>query len=124
MKHSEEIKELAYEKYKDWELKIAICKNLKVSDKTLNSRIKKKEETGKIEDWRKNNWAKKRFSDEDLRKFYEENENATLEDWWKNFWVRWQSVGDRLKKIWYSHKKKKWNTRKEMKEIEEFSKKN
>ena len=107
MKHSEEIKKLWVEKYKKWERKSWICRSLKISEKTLDLRIKKERETWKIEDERKNNWSKKRFSDEELIKFYEENENATLQDWWNKFWVRLQSIRSRLVSLKYSYKKKR-----------------
>lgn len=124
MKHSEEIKELAVLKYKEWASKRSIYTFLKISDKTLDKWILKKEKTWKIEDNRNKNGKNKKFSDEALKEFYDKNINATLKDGWKNFWVTHVAIQKRLKKMKYSYKKKNWNIKKEMKKKEKIFWKN
>lgn len=115
MKYSKEIKELAVLKYKEWEDKKILCKFFKICSKTLETWIQREQNMGFIEDKRKNNGSRKRFSNEDLKEFYNSNQNATLEDWWRKFNVTAQAIKKRLKQMNYSYKKKTWNTKKEMK---------
>lgn len=72
-------------------------------------------------DKRKGNGREKTFSDNDLTEYIEANVNATLKDIWDHFSVSDVAILKRLRGMNYSYKKKRWSTRKEMKNTEELS---
>lgn len=72
-----------------------------------------------LKDKRALNGNKKRFPDEALKLYTAENPNKTLKEVGHHFSVSDVAILKRLRKAWYSFKKKRWNTEKEMKQKEE-----
>jgi transposase len=80
---------------------------------------------GVVKDKRFGNSTKqKKFSDEALKAYAEENTNATLKDIGDYFNVSEVAIWKRFKSLGYSYKKKKWCIEKEMKQDERNSNKN
>ena len=75
-----------------------------------------------IEDQRKENGRNKKFSDEELKLYIEDNINATLKDIGDHFSVSDVAILKRLRKMNYSYKKKRWGIKKEMGNTERSSK--
>jgi Zn-dependent peptidase ImmA (M78 family) len=71
-----------------------------------------------------NSTKQKKFTDEELKEYVENNENETLKEIWKHFKVSDIAILKRLRKMNYSYKKKKWGIKKEMKKEEKTIKKN
>lgn len=74
-----------------------------------------------IEDKRWENGKQKTFSDEALKLYIEANVNATLKDIGNHFFVSDVAILKRLRNMNYSYKKKRWGTKRGMKNIEMHS---
>ena len=68
-----------------------------------------------------NSTKQKKFSDEDLALYIDNNVNATLKDIWDHFSVSDVAILKRLRNMDYSYKKKRWGIKKGMKNIDRSS---
>ena len=123
--YNQEIRELFKKHIEEWKKLKWIWEVLKIPYDTINVWKKKLKKGEELKDGRIWNSTKQRkFKDEELKEYIENNENATLEEIWENFKVTHVAIFLRLKSMNYSFKKKKWNIKKGMKKKEKTIKKN
>ena len=116
-----QIKELFAQHKRNWKTLSWISEAMNISINTLKEWWAKLKRGNELWDKRKGNGRKKQFSDESLKLYIEENVNATLKDIWDHFSVSDVAILKRLRSMNYSYKKKRWGTKKEMKNIEKSS---
>lgn len=120
----DEIKELFKKHKENWKELKWISNALNLPYDTIKRWSSKVNQGKTLKDWRKSNRTKqKKFSDEDLKNYVNNNENATLKEIWKNFSVTGVAIYYRLKIMKYSYKKKRWDIKKEIKKKEKSLKK-
>lgn len=118
--YNQDIMDLFKYHLKEWKTVIWISEAIQVPLNTLKGwarKIKLWKELKDLRFW--NSTKQKKFSDEELKKYCDDNENATLKEIWKYFNVSDVAILKRLRLMKYSYKKKTWNIKKEMKEKEQ-----
>lgn len=104
--YSEDLRKRVIESYEEGEEKGTIIKIFKIGISTLNRWIREYRARGNYKPKQRTEYRKRKFSDEELMKYVEENPSATLEEMAKHFKVKIASVWQRLKKLKITRKKK------------------
>ena len=113
--YNQEIMDLFKYHIEGWKTVVWISEAIQVPINTLKwwvRKIKKWKELKDARFW--NSTKQKKFSDEELKNYCDNNENATLKEIWKYFQVTDVVILKRLRTMKYSYKKKTWNIKKEM----------
>jgi len=125
--YSEDLRKRVIESYEEGEEKGTIIKIFKIGISTLNRWIREYRARGNYKPKQRTEYRKRKFSDEELMKYVEENPSATLEEMAKHFKVKIASVWQRLKKLKITRKKsflyKERDEEKRKEFIEELEKK-
>lgn len=117
-----QIQELFMEHRKSWKTLLWISEAMNISMNTLKEWWVKLKRGEDLWDKRSLNGKQKTFSDEALTLYIENNINATLKDIGDHFSVSDVAILKRLRSMNYSYKKKRWGTKKGMKDNDLSSK--
>jgi transposase len=113
--YSEDLRKRVLESYEEGEKKGTIIKRFKIGISTLNRWIREYRARGNYKPKQRTEYRKRKFSDEELMKYVEENPSATLEEMANHFKVKISSVWQRLKQLKITRKKKAFYIKKETK---------